>query len=111
MSNFVVKPPFSNSLRVAIETMHVHIAHTNCFRIPLFRIQGVPMNNLAPMKIILGCKVTYIGCQGSSSLRFMQKQVNEEETQNTNKHRPLEDSKDIIKVEQTFFMCLLQKYI
>ena len=51
MSNFVVKPPFFNSLWVAIETMHFHIAHTKMFlRAPLFSIQGVPMNNLAPMK-------------------------------------------------------------
>ena len=35
----------------AIETMHFHIAQTKIFlRTPLFRIQGVPMNNLAPMK-------------------------------------------------------------
>ena len=51
MSNFVGIPKFSNSLRVAMETMRFHIAQTKFFlRTPSFRIQGVPMNNLAPMK-------------------------------------------------------------
>ena len=51
MSNFVGRPPFSNSLWVAIETMQFHIAQTKFFlRTPSFPIQGVPMNNLAPMK-------------------------------------------------------------
>ena len=51
MSNFVGRPPFSNSLWVAIETMKFHIAQTKIFlRTPSFPIQGVPMNNLAPMK-------------------------------------------------------------
>ena len=63
MSTFVGIPPFSNPLWVAIETMHFHIAHvayTYHFfvRSPLLRIQGVPMNNLAPLKIVLLCKVT-----------------------------------------------------
>ena len=43
MSNFVGRPPFSNSLRVAIETMQYHIAQTKIFlRTPLFPIQGGP---------------------------------------------------------------------
>ena len=52
MSNFVDNPPppLSNSLWVAMETMHFHIAHTNFLRTTSFRIQGVPINNLAPMK-------------------------------------------------------------
>ena len=50
MSIFVGIPPFSNPLWVAMETMHFHIAHTNIFRTPSFSIQGVPMNNYAPMK-------------------------------------------------------------
>ena len=51
MSTFVGIPPFSISLWVAMETMHFHIAHTMIFlRTPSFRIWGVPMNNLAPMK-------------------------------------------------------------
>ena len=51
MSNFIGRPPFSNSLWVGIETMQFHIAQTKFFlRTPLFPIQGVPMNNLAPMK-------------------------------------------------------------
>ena len=55
MSDFVGRPPFSNSLWVAIETMQFHIAQTNNFlRTPSFPIQGVPMNNLAPMKNCLG---------------------------------------------------------
>ena len=44
------KPPLSKSLWVAMETMHFYIAHT-IFRTASFRIQGVPMNNLAPMNI------------------------------------------------------------
>ena len=43
-----------NHIRGAMETMHFHIAHTNSFRTTSFRIQGVPMNNLAPIKIVLG---------------------------------------------------------
>ena len=55
MSNFVGRPPFSNLLWVAIETMQFHIAQTKFFlRTPSFPIQGVPMNNLAPIKIVLG---------------------------------------------------------
>ena len=51
MSNFIGRPPFSNSLWVVIETMQFHIAQTKIFlRTPSFPIQGVPMNNLAPMK-------------------------------------------------------------
>ena len=51
MSNFIGRPPFSNSLWVGIETMLFHIAQTKIFlRTPSFPIQGVPMNNLAPMK-------------------------------------------------------------
>ena len=51
MSSFIGRPPFSNSLWVGIETMQFHIAQTKIFlRTPLFPIQGVPMNNLAPMK-------------------------------------------------------------
>ena len=51
MSNFIGRPPFSNSLWVGIETMQFHIAQTKIFlRTPLFPIQGIPMNNLAPMK-------------------------------------------------------------
>ena len=51
MSNFIGRPPFSNSLWVGIETMQFHIAQTKFFlRTPSFPIQGVPMNNLAPMK-------------------------------------------------------------
>ena len=51
MSNIIGRPPFSNSLWVGIETMQFHIAQTKMFlRTPSFPIQGVPMNNLAPMK-------------------------------------------------------------
>ena len=51
MSNFIGRPPFSNALWVGIETMQFHIAQTKFFlRTPSFPIQGVPMNNLAPMK-------------------------------------------------------------
>ena len=60
MSNFIGRPPFSNSLWVGIETMQFHIAQTkNFLRTPSFPIQGVPMNNLAPMKNCPG------GVQGS----------------------------------------------
>ena len=51
MSNFIGRPPFTNSLWVGIETMQFHIAQTKIFlRTPSFPNQGVPMNNLAPMK-------------------------------------------------------------
>ena len=55
MSNFIGRPPFSNSLWVGIETMQFHIAQTKIFlRTPSFPIQGVPMNNLTPMKYCPG---------------------------------------------------------
>ena len=55
MSNFVGRLPFIKSIWVALETMHFHIAHTKVFlRTLSFRMQGVPINNLAPMKIVLG---------------------------------------------------------
>ena len=51
MSTFVGIAPFTNPLLVAMETMHFHIAHAKMIlRTTGFRIQGVPMNNLAPMK-------------------------------------------------------------
>ena len=51
MSNFIGRPPFSNSPWVGIEIMQFHIAQTKIFlRTPSFPIQKVPMNNLAPMK-------------------------------------------------------------
>ena len=52
MSTFVGTPPFlRNALWVAMETMHFHIAHTKrILRTTLFRIQEVPMNNLATMR-------------------------------------------------------------
>ena len=47
--------------------MQFHIAQTKILlRTPSFRIQGVPLNNLAPMKNCPeGCKVTKIGCRGN----------------------------------------------
>ena len=50
MSNFIGRPPFSNSQWAGIETMQFHIAQTNFLRTPSFSTQGVPMNNLAPIK-------------------------------------------------------------
>ena len=51
MGTFVGIPPFSNPLWVAMETKYFHIAQTKIFlTTPSFRIQGVPMNILAPMK-------------------------------------------------------------
>ena len=51
MSTFVGISPFSNPLWVAMETMHFHIAQAKLFlKTPSFRIQGVPINNLAYMK-------------------------------------------------------------
>ena len=56
MIDFVGTPPFLRmALRVAIVTMHFHIARTCLFfRNIFFSIQGVPGNNLAPMKDCLG---------------------------------------------------------
>ena len=52
MSTFAGTPQFlRNALWVAMETMHFHIANTkHFFRTTLFRIQEVPINNLAPMR-------------------------------------------------------------
>ena len=54
MGPFVGIHPFSNPLWVAMETMHFHIAHNKLFRTPSFRVQGVPMTHLAPMKYCPG---------------------------------------------------------
>ena len=43
-----------NHVRGCHGPMHFHIAHPNFFRSTSFRIQGVPMNKLTPMKIVLG---------------------------------------------------------
>ena len=50
MSTFVGIPHFSNSLWVAMETMHCHIAHT-IFRTPSFRIQGSQWTIWHPWKL------------------------------------------------------------
>ena len=51
MIDFVGTPPFLRmALRVAMVTMHLHIARTGLFLGTFFSIQGVPGNNLAPMK-------------------------------------------------------------
>ena len=51
MIDFVGTPPFLRmALRVAMVTMHFHIARTGLFLGTFFSIQGVPGNNLAPMK-------------------------------------------------------------
>ena len=73
MSNFVGRPPFSNSLWVAIETMHFHIAQTNFFRTPSFHIQGVPMNNLAPMKNCPGVQGNLNWMPGFSGSQIFEK--------------------------------------
>ena len=55
MSTFVGIPPFSNPLWVAMETMPAfsHSPYQN-LKTPSFRIPGVQMNNLTPMKICPG---------------------------------------------------------
>ena len=62
MIDFVDASPFLRiALRVAMATMHVHIlAQTGLFWGTFFRIKGVPGNNLAPIKMPLGCKVGQI---------------------------------------------------
>ena len=53
MSNFVGKPPFSNSLWVAIETMHFHIAHTKKnFEDTFVSHSGGPKNDLTLLNIL-----------------------------------------------------------
>ena len=51
MIDFVGTPPFLRmALRVAMVTMHFHIARTGLFLRNIFSIQEVPGNNLTPMK-------------------------------------------------------------
>ena len=52
MIDFVGTPPFLRiALRVAMVTMHFHIAQTDLFFGNNFiRILGIPGNNLAPIK-------------------------------------------------------------
>ena len=57
MIDFVGIPPFLRiALPVAMETMHFHIAQF-IFRTTLFRIKGLPINNLAPMRNCPGGKM------------------------------------------------------
>ena len=44
------------ALLVAMETMHLHIAQF-IFRTTLFRIKGLPINNLSPMRNCPGGKM------------------------------------------------------
>ena len=65
MIDFVGTPPFFGiALRVAMATMHFHIAQTGLVlgNTVFFRILGIPVNKLAPMKI---CPVE--GVQGRSN--------------------------------------------
>ena len=52
------------ALQVAMATMHFHITQIGSFLGKDFCIQVVPGNNLAPIKIVLGCKVGEIRYQG-----------------------------------------------
>ena len=56
MIDFVDTPPFLRiALRVAMATMHFHIAQTNLFlEEQFFRIYGIPGNNVATMKNCTG---------------------------------------------------------
>ena len=58
MIDFVGIPPFLRiALPVAVETIHFNIAQTILFfRTTLFRIKGLPLNNLAPMRNCPGGK-------------------------------------------------------
>ena len=66
MSNFVGKPPFSNSLWVAIETMQFHIAQTNFFEDTFVSHPGGPNEQFGTHEKLSGggggggggCKVT-----------------------------------------------------
>ena len=72
MSNFAGRPPFSNSLWVAIETMQFHIAQTKfSLRTPSFPIQGVPMNNLATMKNCPGGGGVQVNLNWMPGYRFL----------------------------------------
>ena len=64
MSTFVGIPPFSNTLWVVKATMHFHIAHAKISKTPLFRIQWVQMNKLAPMKSCPGVQGNLNWMQG-----------------------------------------------
>ena len=57
MIDLVGIPPFLRiAFLVAMETMHFHIAQF-IFRTTLFRIKGLPINNLAPMRNCPGGKM------------------------------------------------------
>ena len=67
MSSFVGIPPFSNPLRVAMETMHFHIAHNpyqNYFEENFVSHSGGPNEQFGTHEKLswVGCKVTQIGC-------------------------------------------------
>ena len=50
-----------------METVHFHLVNTKLFRTISFHIQGIPMNNLTPMRNCpWGFKVILIGCQGTN---------------------------------------------
>ena len=64
MIDLVGIPPFLRiALRVAMATMHFHIAQTGFYNNIIYRIKGVPGNNLAPMRNCSVCKVGQIRCQ------------------------------------------------
>ena len=63
MSNFVGTPQLLNPLWVAMETIHFLMAQTGqfIFWTTLFCICGVLINKLAPIKVVQGYKVSYVG--------------------------------------------------
>ena len=60
MSNFICTPMLKNHVNDC-HGNHEFIDNENKF---LLCISGVPMNDLAPIKIVLGCKVGQISSRG-----------------------------------------------
>ena len=78
MFDFVCILPFKGiTLRVAMATMHFHIAKADLFLETFFCISVVPGNNLTPMRIMRNCPVgarqikSDAGFKGTPIFRFI----------------------------------------
>ena len=67
MIDCVGTPPFLRvSEWVAVEIMHFHTTHTKFIFRTIFRMKGVPINNLSTMRNCHGYMVGLISCRGKA---------------------------------------------
>ena len=69
MIDFVDTPSFLRIAEwVAVEIMHFHITHNQFILRTIFRMKGVPINNLSTTRNCPGCMVGLISCRGKADL-------------------------------------------